>query len=60
MVLAISIYFLAALLPSALNTFFNTDTTGWDTGTVALWLLIPLAIVAGVALIFVPKGGRGE
>lgn len=61
LVLGIGIYFLSAVIPGALSNFFGANTTGWDTGTVALWGLIPLAIVAVLVFIFVPKGGsKGE
>lgn len=56
--LAIGIYFLAFTIPSAISEFFNASTVGWDAGVVALWGLIPLAIVALLALIFVPSGNE--
>jgi len=43
--IALGLYVLAAVLPSALNAFFDADTTGWDAGTVALWGLIPLLVI---------------
>lgn len=57
MALGIGVYFLSAVMPGALGNFFGADTTGWDTSTIALWGLIPLAIVAGIVLTFVPRGG---
>lgn len=57
LVLGIAIYFLSAVIPGAISNFFGANTTGWDTGTVALWGLIPLAIIAVLVFVFVPKGG---
>lgn len=58
--LGIGIYFLSAVIPGALTNFFGADTSGWDSGTVALWALIPLAIVAVLVMVFVPRsGGKG-
>lgn len=58
--LAIGIYFLAFTIPAAISEFFNASTAGWDAGVVALWGLIPLALVALLVLIFVPRDGGGE
>lgn len=58
--LALGIYFLATLIPSALSTFFDANTSGWSASSVALWALIPLAIVAAVVLVFIPRGRGGE
>jgi len=57
MVVAISLYFLSAVLPGALDNIFGANTTTWDAGTVALWGLIPLAIIAAIVLVFIPRGG---
>lgn len=51
--LAIGIYVLAAVLPGALTAFFNASTTGWDTGTIALWTIIPLVVVVAVVLTYI-------
>lgn len=54
----IGVYFLSALIPGALNNFFGANTTDWDAGTVALWGLIPLAIIAGIVLFFIPSSNE--
>ena len=51
--LAIGIYVLAAVLPGALTAFFNASTIGWDTGTIALWTIIPLVVVVAVVLTYI-------
>lgn len=55
--IALGIYFLSALVPPALNNFFSVNTDGWDAGTAALWVIIPLAVVALIVLHFVPSDG---
>ena len=51
--LGIGIYVLAAVLPGALTAFFNASTTGWDTGTVALWGIVPLVVIVAVVLAYI-------
>lgn len=58
--IALGIYFLSALVPGAMDNFFAADTTGWDTGTIALWGIIPLAIIGLLVMKFVPRGNKGE
>jgi hypothetical protein len=59
MSLGIAVYFLSAIVPGAFDNFFGANTTGWDAGTVALWSLIPLAIIALLVMRFAPSG-KGE
>lgn len=43
----------AYVLGTAITAIFDTNTTGWDTGTASLWLVVGLAlVVAVVVLIF--------
>ena len=42
---AILLYVVAAILPGAFNSIFGANTTGWSSGTIALWGLIPLFVV---------------
>jgi hypothetical protein len=50
--LAISVIVMAAVLPSALTTLFNTTTAVWSTGAVALWTALPLVIIAAVVVAY--------
>jgi hypothetical protein len=60
LLLGIGIFFLSAVIPAAITNFFGANTTEWDASTVALWALIPLAIVAVLVMVFVPRsGGKG-
>lgn len=53
---AIGLIVLASVLPTAMDVFYNTNTTGWDINgeedskTVLLWWLIPLIVVAVVLI----------
>lgn len=53
---AIGLIVLASVLPTAMDVFYNTNTTSWDingqedTKTVLLWWLIPLIVVAVVLI----------
>lgn len=57
MLIAVGVYFLSAVLPGAFDNFFGADTSSWDAGTAALWLLIPLGIIAVIVFAYLPKGG---
>lgn len=63
-VFSIAIFVAAAILPGAIDSVFDANTTGWDAGTVALWTIVPLVVVAGVLLMILRMtgvvGGRGE
>lgn len=56
LLLGIALLFLSTVIPSAFDNIFAVNTTDWDTGTAQLWVLIPLAVVAAVVILFVPKG----
>lgn len=56
---AISIAFIVAIVPPALNDIFAVNTSTWGSAA-ALWVVVGLAIVATLVLAFVPsKGGKG-
>lgn len=59
--LSIAIVVFSALIPTALESLFGVDTGNWSAGAVALWVAIPVVILAGALLLFVPgsKGGDG-
>lgn len=50
----------AAAIPTAFNTWFNTDTSAWDSGTAALWVIVPLVIIALLLLKVYGGGAKGE
>lgn len=55
--IAIGVYVLAAVIPGAIDSFETADTTNFSANTLALWGLIPLGIVVGLVLAFMPRGG---
>lgn len=43
----------SSILPTAMSDWFNTSTTGWGSGTAALWPLVPLlGVMALVYLLY--------
>ena len=58
---AIALIVLASVAPTALDAFYNTNTSAWqidgqeDTKTVALWWLMPLIVVAVVLILIYEK-----
>ncbi len=43
----------ALLLPVAISEINSVDTSAWDSGTVALWDILPLMLVLGIFLTIV-------
>jgi hypothetical protein len=50
--MAIGIIVLAALVPTALETLFDVDTTNWSAGARAIWDVLPIVILAGLLVAF--------
>ena len=48
--IAIAILVMAAILPTALTSFFDANTTGWDSATVLLWGIVPLIVIAVIVM----------
>lgn len=53
--LAIGIYVVAAIIPGAITQITGANKSGWGTGEVALWGLLPLIIVVAIILLVLPK-----
>lgn len=47
------------LIPIAITNVINADQTGWDASTIALWAIIPLAIVIGLVIAVFRSSGLG-
>jgi hypothetical protein len=54
--IALLLYVIAAVLPGAFDNFFGANTTAWDPGTAALFLLIPLFVVIAI----LRRMGKGD
>lgn len=45
------------LLPIAISNIIGADQTGWDASTIALWAIIPIALVIGLVVkVFASSG----
>jgi len=40
----------SALLPTAFDAMFTANTSSWDTGTVAIWNVLPIIFIIAVLL----------
>lgn len=49
----------AALVPIAIASFNDADTTGWSTSQIALWAFIGVAFLIGIVRSFMKKDGSG-
>lgn len=47
----------AAVLPQALSDWFNASTADWGTGAAAIWPIVPLLGLVGIALLVYRKYG---
>lgn len=55
--LFIGAIFAGYVLPPAISSIFDANTTGWDAGTAALWLVLGIIIVIAVVVIFLKTTG---
>jgi hypothetical protein len=55
--LALGIIFTVNLVAPQISGIFNTNTTGWDTGTAALYAVIAITVVAVIVFLFLRIGG---
>lgn len=57
--IALAVIMISAMFPSAMDTFYGTNTTAWtidgaeDTSTTGIWYMIPLLGVVAGLMIFV-------
>ena len=51
--LCISLVVVAAVVPTAISAIVGANTTGWDTGTVAIWGVLGIAVVGGIVARYV-------
>lgn len=55
--LALGIIFTVNLVAPQITGIFDTNTTGWDTGTAALYAVIAITVVAVIVFLFLRIGG---
>lgn len=55
--LTLGVIFAVNVLAPQITGVFNTNTSGWDSGTAALWLVIGVVIVASLLYLFLKPSG---
>lgn len=55
--LFIGAIFAGYVLPPAITSIFDANTTGWDAGTATLWLVLGIVIVIAVVVLFLRVTG---
>lgn len=55
--LALGIIFTVNLVAPQISGIFDTNTTGWDAGTAALYAVIAITVVAVIVFLFLRIGG---
>lgn len=57
--LAVALLVAAIMIPIGMQQVIGTTTTSWNSAVTTLFtVLVPVLMIIGVALLFVPKGGR--
>lgn len=55
--ITLGIIFAVNLVAPQITGIFDTNTTGWDVGTAALWAVLAIVIVAVIVFMFLRVGG---
>lgn len=55
--LTLGVIFTVNLLAPQITGIFEANTTGWDTGTAALWAVLGIIVVAAIAILFLKITG---
>jgi hypothetical protein len=56
--MAIALFIMAAILPSAISDIEGANTTGWGEGTKALWGILALIAIVVIVLYMLPSWVR--
>jgi len=60
-IMAVSFFLVAILGPLAIGTIANSSTTNWTAGVKTMFqVLLPVVWVIGVAIAYLPRGGKGK
>ena len=54
---SLGLIFIVGFMAPQITTFFDTDTSNWDAGSVALWGVVIIAIIAGVVIVILKQTG---
>jgi hypothetical protein len=57
--LAVALLVAAIVIPIGMQQVIGTSTTSWNAAVVTLWqVLIPVLMIVGIAILFIPRGGN--
>ena len=57
--LAVSLLVAAIMIPIGMQQIVGATTTSWNAAVVTLWqVLIPVLMIVGIAILFVPRGNK--
>ena len=57
--LAVALLCAAIMIPIGMQQVVSGSTTGWNGAVVTLWqVLIPVLMIVGIAILFIPRGGK--
>ncbi len=58
--LAVCLLAAAIMIPIGMQQIVGTSTTGWNSAVVTLWqVLLPVLMIIGIAILFIPRGNKG-
>jgi len=55
--ISLGLIFITAFMVPQITAFFGTDTSTWDDGSVALFGVIIIAVLAGVVIVILKNAG---
>ncbi len=55
--LVIGCVFIGALAATAVTAITDANTTGWGASSIALWAVVPIAVVAGLVILVLKEAG---
>jgi len=59
--LAVALLATAIMIPIGMQIVVGTATTGWNSAVITLWqVLIPVLMIIGIAILFIPRGKKGS
>jgi len=54
---SLGLIFIVGFMAPQITNFFATDTATWDDGSVALWSVVVISVIAGVVIVVLKSSG---